>query len=412
MTTNSNGRAVAFIFATLLINSIGFGIIIPVTPALIMELTGEGLSAAAIYGGWLASVYAVMQFFFSPILGGLSDRFGRRPVLLGCLLALGLDYILMGWAPRLEWLFIGRVIAGIAGATYSPAYAYLADVSPPEKRAANFGIVGAAFGLGFIIGPALAGVLGSFGSRVPFYVAATFALINAILGFFALPESLKPELRREFRWSRANPVGTLLQMRRFPSVLGIAIAAFLWQLGHQVLPNMWSYYTMLKFKWSSADVSWSLAATGIVMAVGQGLLTGRLIPKIGERRTALIAMSLGSAIFLLYAFATQGWMMYVGTSLWLIVSLAWPSINALVSQQVPGNQQGELQGGIASLTGINSILGPFLMTQLFARYSNEHASIYFPGAPFVLAAVLGMASVVILIRATAKRKLAPNAINL
>jgi DHA1 family tetracycline resistance protein-like MFS transporter len=404
-TAFSDRRAVFFIFITLLIDSIGFGIIIPVTPPLIMQLTGEGLSAAAKYGGWLAVAYASMQFVFSPVFGSLSDRFGRRPILLFCLLALGLDYFVMGFAPRLEWLFVGRFIAGIAGATWGPAYAYLADVSPPEKRAANFGVAGIAFGMGFIAGPALGGLLGELGVRLPFFAAGALALANATLGFFALPESLKVESRRKFEWARANPVGTLLQMGKFPSVLGIAAAAFIWQLGHQVLPSMWSYYTMYKFKWSSAEVGWSLAATGVVMAIGQGFLIGKLIPRLGERRAALFAMALGTAIFALYAFANASWMMYAGTAGWLFVSLTWPSINALMSKQIPPNAQGELQGGMASLSSINSILGPYCFTQLFAYFTSSTAPIQFPGAPFLATALLALTSVVLLWIATRKRTL-------
>jgi DHA1 family tetracycline resistance protein-like MFS transporter len=397
---DSNRRAVVFIFVTLLIDTIGFGIILPVTPALIMQLTRAGLSAAATYGGWLTFVYAIMQFFFSPFFGNLSDSYGRRPILLFCMLALGFDYILMGFAPRIEWLFLGRLVAGIAGATYGPAYAYLADISPPEKRAANFGLVGAAFGAGFIVGPAIGGLLGGFGARVPFFAAAGLALANATLGFFALPESLRKESRRRFDWARANPLGTLLSLSRYPVVRGLAVAAFLWQLGHQVLPSMWSFYTMFKFAWTPALVGWSLAATGAVMAISQGFLTRWLIPVLGgERRAALVAMLLGSAIFVLYAFAQDGWEMYVGMLGWLIVALAWPSINAIMSQQIPANAQGELQGGMASLASISAILGPLLMTQLFGYFTRPRGW-QFAGAPFLAAACLGLSSAYLLRRAT------------
>jgi DHA1 family tetracycline resistance protein-like MFS transporter len=320
------------------------------------------------------------------------------------LLALGLDYIVMGLATTLVWLFIGRIIAGVAGATYGPAYAYLADISPPEKRAANFGLAGIAFGMGFVLGPAIGGLLGSLGPRVPFFVAAGLALINFTLGFFALPESLKMESRRKFEWSRANPIGTLMQMNKFPAVLGIAAAAFLWQFGHQVLPSLWSYYTMYKFEWTPAEVGVSLAVTGVVMALGQGFLTRWLIPRVGgERRAALIAIFVGTAVFCVYAFATAGWMMYAGSVCWLIVSLAWPSINALMSQKIPPNAQGELQGGMASLSSINSILGPMLAGQLFAFFTGPGAPIHFPGAPFLASGLLALASGAVLWWATADR---------
>src|SRR6266571_6383738 len=237
-------NSVVFIFITVLVDAVGFGIILPVLPELIMKLTGEGLSQASIYGGWLWFAYAVMQFFCAPVLGNLSDRFGRRPVILFSLFALGLDYLIMGLAPTLAWLFIGRTIAGMAGASYTPAYAYLADVSPPDRRAQNFGLIGAAFGTGFILGPAIGGLLGALGPRAPFFVAAGLALLNFTFGWFVLPESLAPGSRRPFDAKRANPLGTLLQIRKYPSVIRLMTALFLWQLGHQVLPSTWAYYTM------------------------------------------------------------------------------------------------------------------------------------------------------------------------
>lgn len=392
-------QAIFFIFVTLLIDTISFGIILPVLPALIMQLTGEGLGAAATYGGWLAFVFAAMQFFCAPLLGNLSDRYGRRPVLLFSMLALGLDYLVMGFAPRLEWLFIGRLIAGVAGATYAPAYAYIADVSPPEKRAQNFGLVGAAFGMGFIVGPAVGGLLGTLGPRAPFFVAAGFALLNVTFGFFALPESLPRAARRPFQWSRANPLGTLRQMRKYPIVLGLASAAFLWQVGHQVLPSIWAFYTMLKFDWSSAGVGYSLAASGAVMAISQGLLTRVLIPALGgERRAAMVGLFAGILVYLCYAFATQGWMIYMGILGWAIGALAWPSINAIMSQEIPASAQGELQGGMASLGSLASIIGPPMMTQLFGYTTGPTAAVHFSGAPFVLAAVLALISAFIVSR--------------
>jgi DHA1 family tetracycline resistance protein-like MFS transporter len=400
-------RAISFIFVTILLDSISFGIVLPVLPALIMQLTGEGLGAAATYGGWLAFVFAAMQFFCAPLLGNLSDRHGRRPVLLFSMLALGLDYLVMGFAPRLEWLFIGRLIAGVAGATYAPAYAYIADVSPPEKRAQNFGLVSAAFGVGFILGPAIGGLLGILGPRAPFFVAAGFALLNVAFGFFALPESLPPAARRPFQWSRANPLGTLRQMRKYPIVLGLASAAFLWQLGHQVLPSVWAFYTMLKFDWTSAGVGYSLAASGAVMAISQGLLTRKLIPALGgERRAAMVGLFAGILVYLCYAFATQGWMIYLGILGWSIGALAWPSINSVMSQEIPASAQGELQGGMASLGSLASIIGPPMMTQLFGYTTGAAAPVHFPGAPFLLAAVLAVFSAFIVSRHLFKEPIA------
>lgn len=392
-------RAVLFVFITILIDSIGFGIIIPVMPELITQLTGESLSQAARYGGWLLFVYAITQFVCAPVIGNLSDRFGRRPVLLSALFALGVDYVVMGFAPNLAWLFVGRFIAGITGASYSPAYAYIADITPPEKRAQNFGFIGAAFGLGFVLGPTIGGLLGSLGPRTPFFVAAGLALLNATFGLFALPESLPPERRRAFEWSRANPFGTLLQLRKQPVVIALAGVSFLWLLGHQVLPSVWAFYTMLRFGWSEAAVGLSLAAAGIVMAICQGGLTGVLVPKLGgERRAALVGLTSGAAVYAIYAFAPFGWVLYIGIVLWGLAAMSWPSLNALMSQQIPANAQGELQGGLASLSSLTAILGPPLMTQLFGWFSDAAAAVHFPGAPFLAAALLALSSAIILLR--------------
>lgn len=401
-----NTRAVAFIFITLLIDTIGFGLIMPVLPALIMELSGEPLETAARYGGWLGFVFASVQFFCAPLLGNLSDRFGRRPVLLFSLLALGLDYIVMGLAPRIEWLFVGRFIAGVAGASFGPAYAYLADISPPARRAQNFGIAGAAFGVGFIAGPAIGGLLGSFGPRVPFFVAAAFSLLNVTFGYFALPESLPPESRRPFDWSRAHPMGTLREMRKYPAVLPLAMAAFLWQLGHQVLPSVWAFYTMEKFHWTTAAVGASLAASGVVMAISQGMLTRVLIPWLGgERHSALLGLLAGACVYCWYAFAPEGWMMYLGIAAWAIAALAWPSLNALMSQRIPATAQGELQGGLASVSSLASIIGPPVLTQLFGHFASPSATPRFPGAPFLAAAALALLSAGVLMRGTSSPKI-------
>ena len=395
-------RAVTFIFITLLIDTIGFGLIMPVLPALIMHLTGEPLDAAARYGGWLGFVFAGVQFFCAPLLGNLSDRFGRRPVLLFALLALGLDYIVMGLAPRIEWLFLGRFIAGVAGASFGPAYAYIADISPPERRAQNFGLVGAAFGVGFIAGPAIGGLLGSFGPRVPFFAAAAFSLLNVTFGYFALPESLAPEARRPFDWSRAHPLGTLRQMRKYPAVITLATAAFLWQVGHQVLPSVWAFYTMEKFGWTTAAVGASLAAAGIVMAISQGMLTRVLIPKLGgERPAAFVGLLAGACVYCWYALAPVGWMVYLGIAGWAFAGLAWPSLNALMSQSIRPTAQGELQGGLASVSSLASILGPPVLTQLFAHFASPTATPRFPGAPFIAAALLAVMSAVVLARGAA-----------
>jgi len=291
-------HALAFIAVTLLLDTIGFGLIIPVYPRLLVDLTGEGLSRAAVYGGWLGFVYAGMQFLFAPVLGNLSDRYGRRRVILFAVGALGIDYIIMGLAPTLTWLFIGRAISGAAGASFTPAYAYVADISPPERRAQNFGTVSASFGAGFIVGPAIGGLLGSFGSRAPFFVAAAMSLTNFLYGFFVLPESLPPERRRSFQWRRANPLGTLAEMRRHPVVLGLLAALFLWGLANQVMPSTWSFYTKFRFGWSEAVIGASLATAGLVMLTSQTTMMRYLLPKLGERRTSIIGILGGIAAYL------------------------------------------------------------------------------------------------------------------
>jgi MFS transporter, DHA1 family, tetracycline resistance protein len=399
-TTRAGSGAFVFVFIAVLVDSIGFGIILPVLPSLIMTLAHVNVAQAAEFGGWLAFVYALMQFFCAPVLGNLSDRFGRRPVLLFALLALGLDYLIMGSAPVISWLFAGRMVAGMAGASFTPAYAYIADITPPEKRAQSFGLMGAAFGIGFILGPAIGGMLGSFGPRAPFFTAGAIALANTAFGFFALPESLPMESRRAFEWRRANPLGTLLQIRRYPVVLWLIGAVFLWQLGHQVLPSTWAFYTMSKFGWTSAQIGYSLAFVGLVMAFAQGVLTRALIPRLGgERPAAAVGMAFAILAYVGYAFATRGWMMYVVSATSMFFAMTYPSLNALMSQKVPHNAQGELQGAVASVYSLSAIIGPPLMTQVFGLFSSAAAPIYFPGAAFLTAAVLTVASAALFSRA-------------
>jgi MFS transporter, DHA1 family, tetracycline resistance protein len=401
MKARSAGRgALVFVFVAVLVDSIGFGIILPVLPRLIMQLTGVGVDRAAGYAGWLSFVYALMQFFCAPVLGNLSDSFGRRPVLLFALLALGCDYLIMGFAPVLGWLFIGRAVAGMAGASWTPAYAYVADITEPARRAQSFGLMGAAFGIGFIVGPAIGGLLGDLGARAPFFTAGGIALANTALGYFALPESLPLRNRRPFHWARANPLGTLMQMHRYP-VVGLMLAALLlWQLGHQVLPSTWAFYTISKFHWTSAEVGYSLAFVGALMATAQGALTRVLIPWLGgERRAALAGMSAAVLAYLGYAFATAGWMMYVVGLTTFLFALTYPSMNALLSQRVPANAQGELQGAVACLYSLSAIIGPPLMTQVFAHFSAPAARVYFPGAAFVTAAALTGGCAALFVRA-------------
>jgi DHA1 family tetracycline resistance protein-like MFS transporter len=381
-------HALVFVAITVLLDVIGFGLILPVLPALLVELTGETVSQAAIRGGWLAFVYAIMQFLCAPVLGNLSDRYGRRPVLLFAVGALGVDYVIMGFAPTFGWLFLGRAIAGIAGASFTPAYAYAADISPPERRAQNFGMISAAFGVGFVVGPALGGLLGGLGPRAPFFAAATLSLTNFVYGYLVLPESLAAGKRRAFAWTRANPLGTLAHMRKHPVVLGLLGALFLWMVGHQVMPSTWAYYTKFRFGWSEATIGASLALAGLVMATSQASLLRLLVPRIGERRAALTGITIAGVGYLGYATATAGWMMFAWLGTWFFGAMVMPSTNALMSHRVAADAQGELQGAVASLFSLSSIVGPPLMTQLFGRFAAPTARLHLPGAAFLAAALL------------------------
>lgn len=388
--------ALGFIFVTLLIDITGWGIIIPVVPGLIMEVSGGNISEASSYGGWLIAAYAVMQFLFAPIVGALSDRFGRRPVLLASLFGFGLDYLFTAFAPTLAWLFLGRIVAGIMGASFTTAGAYIADISPPEKRAQSFGIIGVAFGLGFIIGPVIGGLLGGWGVRVPFLVTAGLTLVNWLYGYFILPESLKPENRRKFEWKRANPIGTLKSLFRYPVIAGLFVSlACLYIAAHAIQSN-WSYYTIEKFGWNEAKIGLSLGVVGLMYAIVQGWLIRIIIPKFGAQRSAYLGLALYAAGFLLYALATEGWMMYAFTIVYCLGAIAGPALQGIMSNTIPATEQGELQGGFTSLMSLTSIVGPLVMNSLlFAYFTGPDTPVYLPGAPMLLGALLTMISAVL-----------------
>ncbi len=398
---SSKQAAIGFIFVTLLIDTIGFGIIIPVLPNLIIELTHGTTSEAARIGGWLLFAFAIVQFLFAPILGGLSDQYGRRPILLGSLFGFGLDYIFLALAPTIGWLFVGRLIAGALGASFTTAGAYIADISTPEKRGQNFGMIGAAFGLGFIIGPGLGGLLGSFGPRVPFMAAAGLSLLNWLYGYFILPESLKVENRRKFEWKRANPVASLLNLKRYPVVLGLVASLVLIYIASHAVQSNWSYYTIEKFGWGSAMIGASLAAVGILIAIVQGGLIRIIIPAWGQKNSLYIGLALYSIGFVLFAFATEGWMMFAFLIPYCLGGIAGPALQGIISSQVPANEQGELQGALTSLMSVTSIIGPLLMTQLFSAFTGPAAIIYFPGAPMAMGGVLTLLSLILAMRALA-----------
>lgn len=400
--------ALGFIFVTLLIDITGWGIIIPVVPGLIMEVAGGTISDASRHGGWLIAAYAIMQFLCAPIVGALSDRFGRRPVLLASLFGFAIDYLFTAFAPTLAWLFVGRIVAGIMGASFTTAGAYIADISPPEKRAQNFGIIGVAFGLGFIIGPVIGGLLGEVGVRVPFLVTAGLTLLNWLYGYFILPESLKPENRRKFEWKRANPIGTLKSLSRYPVIAGLFVSlACLYIAAHAIQSN-WSYYTIEKFGWNEAKIGLSLGVVGIMYAIVQGWLIRIIIPKLGPQRSVYVGLALYAAGFLLYALATEGWMMYAFTIVYCLGAIAGPALQGIMSNAIPPTEQGELQGGFTSIMSLTSIFGPLIMNSLlFAHFTAPDAPVYLPGAPMLLGALLTVISAVLARRGLKKNLAAP-----
>ncbi|MBB6326055.1 DHA1 family tetracycline resistance protein-like MFS transporter [Algoriphagus iocasae] len=399
-------RSLLFIFITILVDVIGLGVIIPVVPSLIEELTGEGLSQASQYGGWLLFSFAAMQFVFSPIMGGLSDRFGRRPVLLLSLLGLGIDYVFHAFAPTLFWLFVGRLVAGIFGASFTTATAYIADISTPEKRSQNFGLIGAAFGLGFIIGPVIGGMAGAeFGPRAPFLVAAALSLLNVLYGYFVLPESLEASERRAFDWRRANPIGSLMHLRKYPVISGLVLSLVLIYISSHAVQSNWSYYTMFKFGWDEAMVGYSLGVVGLLVAIVQGGLIRVVIPKLGQAKSVYFGIALNAIGLFCFGIASLSWMMFVFLIPYCLGGISGPALQGIISSQVPSNQQGELQGALTSLVSLTSIIGPLMMNSIFAYFSSEDAPIYLPGASFYLASILMVISLIFAYRVLSTRLL-------
>ncbi|MFC6099897.1 TCR/Tet family MFS transporter [Olivibacter domesticus] len=399
---STSKAAFAFIFITVLIDITGIGLIYPVLPKLISSLIHADISTAAEYGGWLTFAYAIMQFTCAPIMGNLSDRYGRRPILLLSLLGFGLDCLLMAFAPTIMWLFIGRIIAGAMGASYTVASAYIADISSPEKRAQNFGLISAAFGIGFIIGPVIGGLLGKYGTHAPFLVAALLSFLNLLYGFFVLPESLQKEKRRSFQWSRANPVGSFKHLSKFPAVAGLILALLLINIAGHSIESIWSFFTIEKFNWDEQQIGYSLGFMGIAFASVQAGLTRILLPKLGEKRAIIIGLTLYTFSLTLFAFASQSWMMYAFLVPYALGAISNPALQGFLSNQIPDNEQGELQGGLTSLMSVGAIIGPPIMTFLFARFAGEHAITNFPGAPFFFAALLMLLSLLIVFRSFKK----------
>lgn len=381
-----------FIFVTLLIDVTGFGIIIPVIPELLTGLLKVGVNDVALYGGWLVATFAIMQFLFSPMVGNLSDRFGRRPILLISLFGFGIDYLITAFAPTIGWLFLARIMAGIFGASITTAMAYIADVSPPEKRAQNFGMLGVAFGLGFIIGPTLGGLLAQFGVRAPFIAGAILTLINWLYGYFILPESLKPEHRRKFEWKRANPAGSLKFFLQYKVILGLVASIVLLYIAAHAVQSTWSYYTMFKFGWDATWVGYSLGFVGLMVALVQGWLIRLIIPRLGQQRSVYVGLGLYAIGFLLFGLATEGWMMFAFLVPYCLGGIAGPALQGIMSSQVAPNQQGELQGALTSLVSLTTILGPLMMTGLFSAFTQSKEAWYIPGAPMFAASALTLLS--------------------
>lgn len=396
MASNKREAAVGFIFFTLVIDIIGLGIIIPVVPQLIQSLAHtQDISKVSLYGGWLTFLYATMQFLFAPMIGSLSDRYGRRPVLLFSLLGFGLDYLFLAFAPTLFWLFIGRTISGITGASVTTASAYMADISDDSNRAKNFGMIGAAFGIGFIIGPMLGGFLGELGHRLPFIVAAGLALLNALYGYFVLPESLSLSHRRSFDWKRSNPLSSLLHLRKYPAVSGLIFSLLFIYLASHAVQSNWSYANIEKFKWTPKMIGLSLGMVGLLVGLVQGVLIRFINPKLGNEKSVYIGISLYAVGLLLFAFASSSWMMFVFLIPYCLGGISGPALQSLISVHVPKNEQGELQGSLTSIMSVTSIAGPLIMTSLFAYFTKSTSPIYFPGASFLLGAIFMLFSALI-----------------
>jgi len=407
-TTSARPRQAAalFILFTVLLDMLSFGIIIPVLPKLVENFMGGDTARAAELFGYMGTAWALMQFICSPIQGALSDRFGRRPVVLLSNVGLGLDYILMALAPNLSWLFVGRVIAGMASSSFSTAGAYIADVTPPEQRAAAFGKIGMVFGLGFILGPALGGWLGAIDPRLPFWGAATLSLLNACYGFFVLPESLPRERRRAFVWTRANPVGSLVLLRSHHELFGLATVAFLGYLAHAVLPSTAVLYMGYRYGWDTTSVGLMLAGVGVAAMIVQGMLIRPLTARFGERTTLLGGLLCGAAGFAIYGIAPQGWIFCLGIPIMAFWGLAGPSAQSLMTRRVAGSEQGQLQGALASLNGVTGLIGPTLFTQTFAHFIDAQTEWQVPGAPFLLASMLLLVAATISRQATQQHRAA------
>jgi len=407
--------ALLFIFVTLVMDILGMGMIAPILPNLVSQLKGGTLASGALTYGWILSIYALLQFVFAPLLGALSDRFGRRKVILVSLLGGALDFFILAWAPTLFWFVLARMVSGITAANFSAAAAYIADISPREKKAANFGIIGAAFGLGFALGPALGGWIASlgidrygeaWGIRLPFVAAGGLALLNCLYGYFVLPESLKPDLRKKLAWADANPFASFVHLARSPFVLAMAAPFFLFCLGHQVYQSTWALFAEYRFDWGPAEIGHSLAFVGIMAALVQGGLARGLVPALGEPRAAILGTVLVIAAFVCYGLVRQGWMVYPVIVLGSIGGIATLAIRAMISNSAGADEQGRIQGSLAGLQSLASIFGPLMLTGIFSHFISGRTAPKLPGAPFYASAILTSAGLFLLIRALRKEGIA------
>lgn len=406
-TAGRESAAFVFILVMVALDMVAFGIIAPVLPDLIRQFEGGDFARASDLTGYLLLVWNVMQFFFSPILGALSDRFGRRPIILLSCFGLGVDYIVMARAPNLSWLFLGRIVSGITASNISTAFAYVTDVTPAEKRAKPFGLISAAFGLGFVIGPAVGGYLGNSNLRAPFWAAAILSLLNSLYGFFILPESLPKERRAKSAWHMANPLGSLKLLRSHRALAGLSVVVTLYYLAQNSLPSMWALYTEYRYKWSHGDVGLSLTVVGVCAAIVSGTLVGPFVKRFGERRSVLFGLLCGTLGFTGFASAAKGWALYAAIPFVALWGIAAPAIQSLMSRRVDPSSQGKLQGAINSLRAMTGMAGPVLYTQVFSVAISPLARIHLPGAPYYLAGVLLLSSLLMAVYVTRPRAETP-----
>ena len=390
--------AITFILISVMLDSMGIGLIMPVMPELIQEVEGEGIGAAAVWGGVLATIFAAMQFLFGPTLGSLSDRFGRRPILIGSLVVMAFSYVLMALALSITFLLVARIIGGIMAATQATSAAYMADISKPEEKAANFGLIGAAFGVGFVLGPMIGGMLAEYGTRAPFWAAACLAAANAVFGFFVLPETVTDKIRRPFQWRRANPLGAFRNIGALPGLKRLLLITFVYTIAFFVYPGVWAYFGAERFGWSPGMIGLSLGLFGVGIAIVQGALIRPILRRIGDRKAVILGLSLDVVAFLALGFVTNGWVALALTPLTALGSIAGPALQGIMSRSAADDQQGELQGTVTSINAVATILAPLMVTQTFWYFTDGGGPVYAPGAPFLLSALLTVFCIMVFVQ--------------